>query len=309
VKRLTEDGVVLDARIWVTSAAAKPQSALLASMLPHTGRHTLVAKSDGQQVAGQFYLTSESRAARMVYLAPRPEEQLDSSAWLLVLDGMTREAGRLGAYMLTGEVEEGSALFVLMRRAGFAVYSRQQIWVHLPGTPLPAEPIPVTLTPATDTDRAGVLGLYRRVVPNLIQHVGWPPAENGFVYRENGQVVAYIDVAEGRDGVFFVPYVDPSVLHKVGALIAAAASQVPKLDRRPLAVCVARYQGGLILPLELGGFERVADQALMVRHITSRIQVPQTAPALRWIEDGQRKRERVPELCLELFPPKDEPMP
>ncbi len=307
-RRLTESGVVLDAQIRSTSAGDGLNSALLASMMPHTSRHTLVARVDQQRVVGQFYVTQNTSIARIVYLAPNPTPQKhgDDSAWLLMLDAMTAEAGKRGAHILTGEVDENSPLFVTMRQSRFAVYARQTLFGCEQGSDVFAQnPQPeLTVQRATEDHTGGIYALYRRTTPRLLQQVEPPPSMNGFVYLENGRVLAFINVAEGRDGVFFKPYVDPAVLPEAGEIVLAVAAQIHRAGRRSFTLRVARHQGWLMTPFEEIGFKRAAEQAVMVRHIAAGVHSPGFTSLQQKYAAQSVKRQtgELPELCIDIAP-------
>lgn len=295
-KRLTETGTILDAQVRCTTAGAGLNSALLASMMPHTSRHTLMARSDSQRVVGQFYMAQDNKTARLVYVAPQLEPDGDDSAWLLVLDAIVKEAGKRGAHVLTGEVEESSPLFVTMRQSGFAVYARQTLWVRHPDA-APEDNPQVRVRRATEDDMSALYRLYRRTVPRLLQQVSSPPSLNGFVYQQGSQVMGFVHVAEGRDGVLFTPYLDPDVLPVAGQVIQAAAQAVLREQEQMVTVRVRRHQGWLGSPLESAGFECVAEQAVMVRHIAAGVHSPGFNTLNEQAQRAKRQTNETPEVC------------
>ena len=304
VLRLTENVTVLDSRIGCTSAP-DTSGAILASMMPHTSRHTLVARAHGQHAIGQFYMTPDGDHAQLAYLAPRLEVETDDSAWLLILDAMVRQAGKRGAHTLRAELDENSPLFETMRQSGFAVYARQFMYMHQPHQELIGSD-ELDLQPTDDSDATQILLIYSRTVPSLLQQVGILPDNHGYLYRENGQVMGYINVAEGREGVYLMPYMDHRVgSEQVAKVIITVASLIPRASKRPLTVRVRRHQGWFGSALEDMGFERVAQQAVMVRHIAAGIHSPAFTPLKARMANGkvQHKTERVPEICIETLPP------
>lgn len=303
--RLAENGVVMDTRIATTAAAAGPNGALIASMLPHTSRHTLVARFGDDRAIGQFYITPDGSHAQIVYLAPGMTEDRDDSAWLLVLDAMVQEAGRRGAHTLRAEIREDSSAFVTLRQSGFAVYARQQLWIHDPHlTTLPNTPS-LLVVPITEADVLAIHSLYSRTVPSLLQQVGMTPEYNGYVYREEGVVRGYIDVVTGRDGVYLMPYIDHTLpADTARQIILSVAAKVPRSSKRPLTIRVQRHQGWLNLVLESTGFIQAVQQAVMVRHIAAGIQPLSFTPISRKLANGKipRQTERVPEVCFDVQP-------
>lgn len=303
VLRLAENGIVLNARIGCTTAASGPNGALLESMLPRTSRHTLVARYGERIVVGQFYIADDEKNAHIVYLAPRIVEGEDDSAWLVVLDAMVREAGRRGAHTLKAELSEDSPLFITLRQSGFAVYARQQLWVHRPQDGTLQSDSDVTVVPATESDQTNIAGIYARTVPSLLQHVGAVPDLNGYLFYDNGLLLGYIHVTAGRDGLYVMPYLDYNLsADRAAQVIVAAAVQIPRINKRLLTVCIQRHQGWLGNSLYKMGFLQGAKQAVMVKHIAAGVHSPEFAPLKTKLAAGNvpHKTERIPEVRIDV---------
>ena len=126
--RLKQNAIVLHSELGLTEDARGQNSALLSSIVFPRGLHTLLARVDDKNVVGQFRHRQSEANAHIVYLAPTLEESDEDTIWLHMLDAMAEQAGNYGAQTLVGEVELSHRLFETMRRAGYAVYSRQVIW-------------------------------------------------------------------------------------------------------------------------------------------------------------------------------------
>lgn len=286
VKRLAESGIVLDSELYFTRAADGPDSAVFSSIvLPQRGLLTLVARCDQEHVVGQIRLKPSEHLAQIVYIAPPLEHDTRDTAWLRILDAMAVEAGKRGAHILTAEVDESSQLFQTMRTAGFAVYARQEIWRRLPGE----EPLveqPVTLSDETDGDAMDIQLLYCNIVPRLVQQIAVPARDSaGLVYRQQDRIQGYIAMSEGRHGIYIVPYLHPDILFtEVSAILAGAVARSSHANRLPVYVCMRRYQDWLGETLIELGFERWAEQAVMVKHITAGIRQASFAPLAHRLE-------------------------
>lgn len=285
VKRLSENGVVLDCELCFTQngGSAYP-GAVIMLLLPYRGTHTLIARAHRQQVVGQFRLKPDGHCAHIAYLAPVPTDECpDDTLWLHILDAMAVEAGKRGAHLLAAEVDEDLLLFNTMRAANYSIYARQEIWQYLPGAvPLPAEP--VTLAEATDADLPEIQLLYCSVVPRLVQQIPDLPGDgHGLVYRRGDRIEGYIAVAEGKSGVYLMPHLHPDVFSQAPAILAAAVARVSRGDRL-VFVRVRRYQDWLDDTLVALGFELRARQAVMVKHITAGVRATAFAPLHHHLE-------------------------
>ena len=158
--RLKQNAIVLHSELGLTDDARGQSSALLSSIVFPRGLHTLLATVAEKNVVGQFRCRPGEVNAHIVYLAPMLDDSEDDTIWLHMLDAMALQAGKNGAQTLVGEVELSHRLFESMRRAGYAVYSRQVIWQRNP-LPANAEPVPVYIAPESPDDRTGIAALTR----------------------------------------------------------------------------------------------------------------------------------------------------
>ena len=267
--RLKQNAIVLHSELGLTEDARGQNSALLSSIVFPRGLHTLVAHHDYKDVVGQFRHRSGEVNAHIVCLAPTLEAHEGDSTWLHMLDAMADQAGRNGAHTLVGEVEVSHRLFETMRRAGYAVYSRQVIWRHEPIAAAP-KPAGLTVTEETEDDQIGIAALLGCTIPRILQTVMGPSTDMaGLVYRADGQIEAYIAYSEGKHGVYLMPYFHPEVLGDVPEIVAAALRQIDRCRKLPIYICVRGYQGWLENAMLDLGFDPWLEQAVMVKHLTA----------------------------------------
>lgn len=284
VRRLTEDGVVLDSELIYTREPMGSSNVVLSSILPQRGVYTLIGRTGRQKVVGQFRLRGDQPLAQMIFVAPTPQSETADSAWLHLLDAVASEAGKRGAHMLAAEVDEDSVLFETLRMANFAVYARQEIWRWSGDVARLGNFTPAQLEEVANED-VETHALFSSVVPPLIQLVAAPPEDSrGWVYRRDGRLRAHIAYSEGRSGGYIMPYVHHDVVGKEAESVFAAALTRAKADRQPVYVCLRRYQEWLEPTLAAMGFELVKEQAVMVRHIAAGIRHAVFAPSSSALE-------------------------
>lgn len=279
VKRLSENGAVLDSELCFTQNAGSPHHGgiIFNLLLPYRGVHTLITRSGKQQVVGQFRLKPEDHCAHVAYIAPAPEsEDEDDHTWLHILDAMAVEAGKRGAHLLAAEVDEDMPLFRTIRTASYSIYARQEIWQYVPGAA--CLPQPAELLRATDADLPEIQMLHSNIVPRLVQQIPDLPGDgHGLIYRKNDRIEGYIAVAEGKSGVYLMPHLHPDIFNEAPAIIAAAVARTGR-DKLPVYVRVRRYQDWLDSVLLDLGFEQRARQAVMIKHITAGVRATAFAP-------------------------------
>lgn len=267
--RLKQNAIVLHSELGLTGDARGQSSALLSSIVFPRGLHTLLGHVNEANVVGQFRYRAGDVNAHIVYLAPTLAEDQDDTIWLHMLDAMARHAGNNGAQTLVAEVEQSHRLFETMRRAGYAVYSRQVIWKHEPIADVMMAP-ELRINGETVADQIGIASLLGCTIPGILQSVMGPSTDmEGLVYRKQGRVEAYIAYSEGKHGVYLMPYVHPGVLDEAPDIVAAALLAIERCRKVPVYVCVRGYQGWLENTMLDLGFAPWLEQAVMVKHLAA----------------------------------------
>jgi len=291
--RLKQQAIFLHSELGLTEDARGQNSALLSSMIFPRGDHILLARLDDREVVGRFRYRPDDAKAHIVFLAPSLDTDEDDSIWLHMLDAVAGEAGRIGAQTLVGEVDLRHRLFDTMRRAGYAVYSRQVIWQGVPPVK-DAAPAPASLSSKTAADEADVALLLGTTIPRILQPVLGPAAGMaGLVYRKDGRIAAYIAHSAGRHGIYLLPFLQPDALDEAADIISAALQQLARSRKLPVYVCVRGYQGWLENAMRDLNFQPGLEQAVMVKHLTAGVR---HAAFKRVDMQARGRRESVPSL-------------
>jgi hypothetical protein len=258
------------------------QTALLDVLTPGRATHTLVARLPGARemsVVGQIAHDLGDSVARVGFVGPA--DFVDSPVFSELLDALTHEAGWRGARNLIAEVDEDHPAFESLRRAGFAIYARQQIW-GWQGRPPPEQEHDQLWRSEVPADAEAIQWLVASVVPGLVLQVEASPGRGrrGLLHWSEGELRAYLDLERGPRGVWAQPYIHPAV-EGIDALLAGFLRRSSEPDR-PTYLCLRSYQGWMAGALERIGFERIADQAVMVRRLAATVRraVAAALPAL-----------------------------
>ena len=277
--RLTPYGMSLDPATHLTHGVRTLKGAVWGSVpLADLGTPTFVLRHPHGDHVAQFRHKLGDSHAHIVFIAPDLTAVYGESAWLHLLDAMVVAAGRRGALTLNAEIPETSAAFLALRQAGFAVYARQEIWKREPA-PLPQDS-GVSLRPSGDMDAFAAQSLYNSVIPKLVLQADSGPemGRNGLIYEQDGRILAYLLVQEGRCGIYIKSCIHPDAFDAAAPIFAAALRRVPRAERLPVYCCVRRYQDWLRGSLSLLNFEAWAGQAVMVKHTAARIEQPVFKP-------------------------------
>ena len=250
---------------------------------PTFGTYTAVYTSDDQQVPliGQIRYPLGSRSAHLSYLLPVDTGNLIALSALM--EHMSVQASEWGAFHLIGEVEEKTLVFEALRRAGFSIYNWQRIWQFKCGpeypNDAPAKNGSRIWSISTDLDVIAVKSLYQAVVPALVQPVEplFGNRVHGLVYREEGEIIGYADIAYGPSGICVQPIIHPAT-QIVSDLLLGLSNSLPHRGNRPVYLCVRSYQAWIESALENLNAEVGPRQALMVKHMAIMQKVNHTIP-------------------------------
>jgi len=176
MRRLTPLGVCLHSEAVLTTGARVLQKGLVGLFVARRGVRTLVWRGDGDVTSAfaQMQLEDTVHRAPVYLLAPTGEEN-PLRPTVALLEGFVREAGARGARNLTAEAQDGTAEFDALRRAGFVIYARQQVFRLL--TRPPAVKTDIAMQPCGSQDEIATQRLYSNIVPALVRQV--EPAPTG----------------------------------------------------------------------------------------------------------------------------------
>lgn len=286
VRRLSEQGVSLHSESALADDLHPLRGALL-NMVVRSDCPTLIWKSENRELAGfiQLLLEENRQHAHILYVSPEigdgssaengasagEDGNINADIWLSLLDQAVAEVGHYGIHSLVAEVDETGPELPILRRAGFAVYTRQDIWL-LGEDELAVGQVDAThkLRPRLAKDDWEIQLLYANTVPRLVQLVEPVPsiATGGtWIHRnDNGELAAFVKIHEGSVATWIRFFIHPGAESDAGEILKSAllvkASQLSK----PVYLCVRRYEGWLPSVLQEVGFRKWASQAVLVKH-------------------------------------------
>ncbi|MCP4425094.1 MAG: hypothetical protein GY803_11410 [Chloroflexi bacterium] len=305
VRRLSEQGVSLHTESALTNSLHPLRGALFS--LVGGDYPTFVWKLEKGEATGfiQLLVKDNDRHARILFVgsdtavSPHNENEnepkIDESVWLPLLDQAVVEIGRRGIHSLVAEVDEMGAELPVLRRAGFAVYTRQDIFrlETAVADTIAADnrTAPLELQPRRPVDDWDVQLLYGNMVPRLVQLVEPAPPFHqgeGWLLRENDELAAFAYIRAGSVAAWMRLFIHPNAEGRADDIAVAAAQVAAKqvaTRAQPIYCCVRRYQSWLQGPLERAGFELWRSQAVMVKHTVQHSTKP--LPELSTVLDGK----------------------
>lgn len=271
VARYRPRALPLDAARLLTRGDPLGPTGLLAYLNPARYIYTALDEQDGAILLGGVIRYAGQDFARLTFLAPA--DALTDAA-LGLLDHLAVRAGEWQATHVLAEVEETSAVFSLLRRAGYAVYAWQTNWLLPAGLSEDAEGF--GWRAARDEDLPRLQSLYQQIVPGLLQPVEpYPRRAQGLVCCQGEDIRAHVRLTGGARGVLADPLFHPGIAD-VGRLLGALPAAVPARAGRPVYLRMRSYQAWLEPALADLGAESGPRQALMVRAlgVTGRVERP-----------------------------------
>ncbi|MBE0696998.1 MAG: hypothetical protein IH586_08740, partial [Anaerolineaceae bacterium] len=186
-------------------------------------------------------------------------------------------AGAWGAFHLLAEIEENSCALEGMRRSGFSVYAWQRIWKYSPTGENAAANRPANGSskngqpgwkPAASIDEISIRNLYQSLVPPLVQSAEPLTSRKlpGWVYRQDDEILAYIEGIYGPHGIYLQPLIHPAV-ENVSQVLASLLERQPALLGRPIYLAIRSYQAWLETVVRDLEWQIGPRQALLVKHL------------------------------------------
>jgi len=204
------------------------------------------------------------RSARLNFLVMENSSEPDDV--LELLDYLNGKAGEMGALNVLAEVSESSPVFESLRKTGYSPYGWESAWKLPKKVALKAD-ADHEWHIAVATDDPQMRGLYQSLVPPIVQAA--EAYTNGgtrrLAYRENDEIVAFVESSTGPNGLYLRPLIHPAVLD-INALLNALIGQFTDIGQ-PVYLQVRSYQAWLLNTLELIGGESSSHFTLLVKHL------------------------------------------
>jgi hypothetical protein len=258
--------ICLNQRYFLTHGNPLGIASLASRLTPSAESFTAVAESSDTETCliSQVLHKAGERSARLNFLVIKNAN--DIKEVLELWDYLNNKAGEMGALNVLAEVAESSPVFESLRKAGFSPYGWEAAW-KLPKKINPTADAEHEWTIAVPTDDPQLRSLYQSLVPPIVQAAEAYP--NGgtrrLVYRENDEIVAYVESSTGPNGLYLRPLIHPAV-QDINTLLYALIGQFDNIGQ-PVYLQVRSYQAWLLDTLGNIGGETSNHFTLLVKHL------------------------------------------
>ena len=266
--RYRDEVLTLDSRRALTRGNPLRAGSFISYLNPKRRIYTGILEDEKGTVLGGIIQRSDEGFARLAYLAP-------ARAPLALIEHLAMHAGTWQARQLVTEIDEDSSLFQALRQSGFSVYSRQRIW-NLSEIPLP-DNLPVRWRKKKDVDLPAIRSLEHKIIPPLFLSVEtFSNASTGMLCSAD-ELLAYMDITYGSHGIFLRPLIHPNT-DEIRETLLSLFANISKRSELPLYLCVRSYQAWIEPVLEEIGASAGTRQAVMVKHLVSKIREKNRVP-------------------------------
>lgn len=270
----------------------------------NAGVSTGVAKSENGKspLAGQVIYNMGDRSAQMTFLLP--DNSADLSEHGIMLDYLAQKAGEMGALNLLADIAETHPAFELLRKHGFSVYCWENVW-KLPSAVPPAVHFKDLWKEEKSTDEPAIRNLYQTVVPPLVQTAEpFTPGNNHkLIYRQQEEIMGFIDTLSGPNGFYLRPVIHPSV-EDIRGLLGDLILSLSSLGK-PVYFQVRSYQSWIADALEDLDAKSSPRRAVLVKHLAvpilsqngvllrKRVESPSAEPTATIVQNSTRTSQNL----------------
>jgi hypothetical protein len=272
IYRYRSEAVSLDSTRLLTRGNPLGAAGFISYFNPVRHLYTAINQENDVTLLGGVIKNSSDSFARLVYIAP--SGQLTHRSLPALIEHLSAEAGKWGAFHVLAEIDESSEVFPALRTAGFSVYAWQRIWdvSHIVTTDGPNGWVAVE-----SINLPAIQSLYHQIVPPLLQPIEPAPRRAmGMVCSEGAR--CYVNVTYGVRGIVLTPLIHPEATD-VALKLNSLLNQLPDRRGRPVYLCVRSYQAWLESALEDLGARAALRQAVMVKHLVRMVKDEQTVRA------------------------------
>jgi len=277
--RYHNQGLCLDSALRFTRGETISPTVLLSYLTPTTGYFTWISTDDDHPILGQLNHPSDQSFGRVSFLAPG--RALKNPRTQVLLEHLAKQAGQRGAFNLLAEIDELAPGFEDLRHAGFGIFARQRIWKILKESQ--GHDQAPQWQPVKDRDCIAVQTLFHNVVPGLVGQVEPLPPKHlqGLVCFKADEIIGYVDLKYGHQGIWAQPFIHPDV-EEIDEQLNGMIRSIPDRRARPIYLCVRTYQSWLESALGEMDSQSSPLQAVMVKRLAVRQKI--SVPAIRHLE-------------------------
>jgi len=277
LRALAPCGISLDSPTALTRDLHIVRTAVLAPLLPELIPETLIlGRSNDAAGCVQLDHRRGESSSRLRFLAPR--ELFRDDGGIELMEALVRTAGRRQAQHILADAEENTEESGFLRRAGFSIYARQDIWKGTPPFPRPLSAPKGAIRPLQDGDASAAHALYCSIVPALVhQAEGFPRRPKGWMIFEEGALVGFFNLRSGPRGMWMEPIFHPGARH-TAEWISYWLGALNLRPQDPIYVCVRSYQNWAGRLLQDNGFSLMSRRVVLIRRVVVPVPLTESLP-------------------------------
>ncbi len=277
--------ILLDSEYALTRGNPIGFISLLSLLDPTYSRYIGVQKNHNGKITyfGHLHNNVGDKTTHLSYIIPT--DISSDSDLIQLIDGLIEDAGSQGFYSLLVEIDETNPYFESFRKCGFSVYTWQRIW-KLDVKERDNAHFQPEWEVSTLSHENNIQNLYQCLVPPIVQRAEslYAGRHSGLVYKQNGELLAFIKDSYGPEGIYLSPLIHPDI-EDVSTLLQSLFSCLPDMPARPIYLAVRSYQSGIEYILEQMNSKPGPRHALMVKYLAAMSKVKELSLAHKVLEN------------------------
>lgn len=288
VANLQKQGTTLNLEERLIDPHSPLNSALAASLFPAMSRvSTYILNVSDKNESYRGLAQTRTRPGRpeedIIFMSPTLAAGDGSlSYWQRLLNHVCIKAGEAGHHRVYTRLDGQGDEIQLFKNIGFTPYAEELIFrLDKPFYHPPANNNPLQLRKQTNADSWSLQRLYAAVTPHGAQIAEglaqgqWQVGEYslrryGYVWESQGEILAVMSFHSGKLGHWFRLLIHPDVREEAANLIESGLFLLKNHNQQPVYCSLRTYQSELVVDLVDFGFEEIASQLVLVKHITVR---------------------------------------
>jgi len=289
VSKLHKQGVTLDLEERLLYPRAPVRSAIAAGLMPTMSSVvTTILHPAEDHDTGHAFVQTRLRPGRpeqdIIFVSPGLETGNGRHAlWQRLLALLCVQAGESGHQRIYARLDDATEAIQIFKNVGFTAYAQEDVFLLDPDLRCKQPRKSLDLRRQHPADSWSLQRLYAAVTPQAVQiaeglaqgqwqvqRFGYPGRRYGYVWENQGEILAVLNVHSSSSGHWLRIMVHPEANAETPNLLFAGLRLIKNTDSGAVYCSLRTYQSELAAHAVTCGFRPFSSQQVMVKHITVR---------------------------------------
>ncbi len=289
VAKLQKQGVTLDLEERLLYPRAPVRAAIAAGLMPAMSNVvTSILRPTEDHGAGLAFVQTRLRPGRpeqdIIFVAPGLQKGNGRHAlWQRLLAHLCVRAGEMGHQRIYVRLDSAADTVQIFKNVGFLAYAQEDVYLLDPDLRCKQARQALELRRQRPADSWSLQRLYAAVTPQAVQVAeglaqgqwqvqksGFPGHRRGYVWENQGEILAVLNVHSSQTGHWLRIMVHPAANAETPSLLFAGLRLLKNTGAEAVYCSLRTYQSELAAHAVTCGFRPCGSQQVMVKHITVR---------------------------------------